>query len=286
MRSWLTTIALLIVVIALGSWVYYRPAQVEIEAPALSALKAGEVQRVRFERPGAKDATAPGGFTMERHDGAWRMTAPIAARVDTFQAERLLAILDARATTRLPATDPARFGFDQPLAILTIQDQTFTYGAINTATREQYVMTHNAVYLVPLSYSAALPRNVNGMLAKQLFAPGETPVRFDLPGFTVALQDGVWAISPASGEISPDDRNAWVDAWRQASAVTAERHDGRDAPEEIRVQMKDGRTLAIGIVRREPDLVLARRDEGVEYHFFADSGKRLLAPPGTREVTK
>ena len=39
----------------------------------------------------------------------------------------------------------------------------------------------------------------------------------------------------------------------------------------------------LGILQRTPDLVLVRRDEGLEYHFFGDAGRRLLTPPGTKK---
>jgi hypothetical protein len=47
----------------------------------------------------------------------------------------------------------------------------------------------------------------------------------------------------------------------------------------VKVELKDGRTLAIGIAQREPELVLVREDEGVQYYFFADTAKRLFSPP-------
>jgi hypothetical protein len=112
-----------------------------------------------------------------------------------------------------------------------------------------------------------------------LWAAGETPVRFDLPGFTVSLEDGTWAVAPTMPDVGPDERNAWVDGWRHASAISAARRGAGTANGQIKVQLKDGRTIALGIVQREPELVLAREDEGVEYHFVPEAARRMLAPP-------
>ena len=118
---------------------------------------------------------------LERQDATWRMTSPLQARADAFQVGRVLSILGARSTVRYRADDLARFGLDRPLAKVTVDDQSFTYGALNTTTREQYVLTGESVYVVPLSHGAALPREPDALIARELFAPGETPVRFELP---------------------------------------------------------------------------------------------------------
>lgn len=295
MRSWISLAALLIVVGALGAWVYYKPKTAGHTAHALSTLRPENVTRVRFERVPAPPAahageasqTAPvvSAVSVERIDGEWRMIAPIAARADKFQIDRLLSVLDARSSVRYAATDLARFGLQQPLATLTIEGQTFAFGSINKTTREQYVMTANEVYLVAPAYGAGLPRNPDALLARRLLAANEVPVRFDLPGFTVALEDGTWAVAPPAPDLSADERGAWVERWRQASAMSVARHTGETPEHALRVELKDGRTLSLGIVRREPELVLLRADEGVQYLFVPDVAKRLMSPPGAERVS-
>ena len=64
--------------------------------------------------------------------------------------------------------------------------------------------------------------------------------------------------------------------------MRAARHDGGKTEGLVTVALKDGRSLALGILQREPELVLLRADEGIQYHFFADVGRRLLLPPGAK----
>ena len=282
MRAWLSLAALAIVVAGLALWVQKKPAPGRADTHALSSLDPGNVNRVRIERhpPGAGERPGAGAVVLEKHGADWRMTTPIAARAEAFQIERLLSILGARSTVRYAASDRSRYGLDAPLAVLTLNEQAFTFGAINKTTAEQYVATGSDVYLVPLAIGAALPRTADALLARKLFAPNEAPTRFDLPGFTVALEEGTWAVAPALADVGADERNAWVDAWRQATAISASRSSGAAAQGEIKVQLKDGATLALHILQREPELVLLRTDEGIEYRFVADVAKRMLAPPG------
>ncbi|HYH41938.1 MAG TPA: DUF4340 domain-containing protein [Burkholderiales bacterium] len=281
MRAWLSIAALAVAVAALGYWVYSRPEAPSEYAHALSSLAAKDVQRIRLERPASAPASAPVAVLIERRDDAWRITEPFSARADTFQVGRLLAILDARSSTRFPATELSRYGLDAPRARLTLNDERVSYGAVNTMTREQYVHAGDAVYAVPLAQRLALPRDANALISRALLAANEVPTRLELPELKATLAEGQWKIEPSAAETSPDERNAWIDAWRNATAVQAVRYDGPAHTAEITIATKEGPSIALAILQREPELVLLRMDEGIAYHFFADAGRRLLSPPAT-----
>lgn len=280
MRSWLTLAALCAAVAALGAWVYFKPAAIEVNTYAVSALNPKEVTRLRLERIDQTQGDLAATIALERQDTGWRITAPFAARADAGQIERLLAVLEARSVARYPAVDLARYGLDRPQGRLTANDQVFAYGAVNAMTREQYLLAGGTVFAVPIALASAFPREPEALLARTLFAPGEAPVRIELPQFVMALEDGAWQLTPAASDTSADERNAWIDSWRNASALRARRHDGRAAPASARVMLKDGRALEFGLLQREPELVLLRTDEGIQYHFVAEIAKRLLLPPG------
>lgn len=280
MRSWLSLAALGVAVAALALWAYYKPApDSRGESHALSTADAKTITRIRLERraPGAERAET---VVLEKHGVHWRMTEPVRARVDPFQIERMLSVLGARSTARYDAADASRYGVDRPLAVLTLDAQTFRFGSINKTTTEQYVATGSDVYLVSLGVGAGLPRTADALLARDLFAPDEAPKRFDLPGFTVALEEGTWAIAPSMPDVSADERNAWIDAWRRASAIHVARNASTDAQGEIQVLLKDDRVISLRILQREPELVLQRADEGIAYTFVAAVGRKMLTLPG------
>lgn len=272
-RSWLLNAALLILVVALGWFVYLKPRSDEPVTYPLSSLRAGAAGKIRLERAGQ----AP--VTLEKKDGLWFITAPFAAPAEPFQIQRLLSILDAKATNRLAATDLARFDLDRPAARLTVDSQDFSFGTINMVAREQYVLTGNTVYPVALRYGAALPADVTQLVRRQLFAGNEVPVRFEFGDFTVGSADGKWSVVPRPADLSQDDVNRWVDDWRLASALHAEPYAGTKAVGAIKVDFKDGRKITLDILQREPELVLLRPDQNLQYSFFAEIARRLLSPP-------
>jgi hypothetical protein len=304
MRSWLSLLALLLAVAGLAAWLLAEPEQTRDKTYAASSLKPADVTRVTLARRVAAPGREPSmdQVVIEKRDGQWRITSPIEVRAEASTIERLLAVLEARSTVRYPASDLGRYGLDAPLASLTANGSTIAYGSINPTTREQYLLADNHVLVVPLAYAAALPRTIDALLSKALFADDEKqPVRFDLTDFTVALEEGTWAVAPIVNEASADERNAWVDAWRNASALTVSRGAGpntssdagksspsetsgeRSSPSErVKISLKDGRVITLTVAQRTPDVVLVRHDDGVAYHFFAEAGRRLLAPPGAR----
>jgi hypothetical protein len=289
-RRWISLGVLCLLVIALAAWVLRKPKAPDSEAHALSTLTAAQVTRIRLER--VVPASAPGNDAstrkpsaattalLERQADGWHMVQPVTARADAFTIERLLAMLDARSLARYPAKDLARYGLEEPIARVTFNDETFSFGAVNTMTREQYVLAQNGVYAIPLSQRTTLPRDAPSLISRALFAPDETPVRFALADFTATLADGRWTFDPAGEDPGPDERNGWVAAWRQANAARAQPYDGRKPLSDVNVTLQDGRTIHLGVLQREPEFVLLRSDERIEYHFLAETGKRLLSPPG------
>ncbi len=277
-RSRLLNAALLAAVAVLAAFIYFKPKHDEPGTFPLSALRADEITTLRIER-----ASRPQ-IVLEKTGGQWLITAPITARADPHQMQRLLAILDARAASRLAATELSRFDLDRPVARLTANTQTFSFGMINTVAREQYVLTGDAVYPVELRHGAALPADVTPLISKQLLTDDEVPVAFDLGNFAVKRSAGKWIVTSADAAsagagLSQDDIHRWVDNWRFASALRVAPHSAGPAQNKVKIQLENGTELTLAIMKREPDLVLLRTDLGLQYSFFADAAKRLLAPP-------
>ena len=275
MRSstWLNAL-LAAAVVALGAFFYFRPARDAAVEHPLSALKPQEATSLRIERAGA----AP--ILLDRKQDAWFISAPFAARADASRVQQLLAIVEARAVHRLPAGDRGRFGLEQPEARLVVDGQPFSFGMVSDITREQYVMSGNTVYAVHPRYGAALPLSAVQMASRQLFGADESPVRIALRDFAVEQRDGKWMLAPRSADLSQDDLLRWVDEWRLASALRVESRSTARARDEIKIQLKNGGGFTLGILSREPELVLARSDEKLQYRFGAELAKRLLFPPG------
>jgi hypothetical protein len=276
-RTWIN-VALGAGVAALAAVVWLGPGRQGADY-LLSGFKAGEVKAIRVEKAGREIAQ------LARGADGWRLVQPFSARADATQVQKLTAILDAKTTDKLAATGLARYDLDPPFAKLTIDGQAFSFGSLNPVVGAQYVLTNNAIYLLPPRYAAAIPDEAPALASKQLFAASEAPTAIALPNFRVESQDGKWALLPARGDpLSQDDLARWVDEWRLASALAVGGAPQMRAKEIVRVTLKDGRVVELDILQREPDLVLARRDEMLTYRIAQAAGQRMLAPPAAPQA--
>jgi hypothetical protein len=279
-RGWLLNLALLAAVAALAWFAWRTPSRDEVAKQTLSALRPAEIRRITLTRPGQPV------IELERRDTQWLITAPVRARADEFQVLRMLTVLEARPTAQLPATDLQRFDLQSPAAQLTIDGVDYAFGAINAVTREQYVMRGDRVYAVELRHGAGLPAAADALIRRVLLDENEQPVAITLPQFSLRQAGGKWTIAPAAGDPGQDDLQRYVDQWRHASATKAEPYDGRPALVEIRMTLRDGAAVDFGVLQHEPQLVLWRRDNGLQYWFPAATGRALLTAPVSPPETK
>jgi hypothetical protein len=261
-------------VAALGAWAWLKPAQDAPVAHPLSRLKPAEARSLRIERPGAPP------IALEKQQESWFLTAPFSARGDELRVQRLLEVLGATAAHKLSATDLARFELEPPQARVTIDRQVFSFGMVSPVTREQYVLTDGAVFAVHPRYGTALPVLPAEMASPRLLGATEKAVGIESRAFTVEQRDGRWVQSPAAKDPSQDDLARWMELWQLASAARVEPYAGGKPVETIRVRLKEGISLALGVLQREPELVLLRPDEKLVYYFRSDVTRRLLALPG------
>lgn len=273
-RRAFVNVALAMLVAGLALFFHLRPRPDAAPQLALSALDPEQVTRIRVER-----GATP--LVLEKRDGQWYLDAPYRARADAFRARQLLDLLRAQPSRRLAATDLARFDLDHPATRVVFDERPIAFGTVNELSNEQYVGTGDGVFLIPLRYAAALPQDAKDVTGRQLFGPGETPVSIAVDGVEMALQDGIWRLHPETPGLSQDDLNRWGDDWGGAASLLTQQGAAttKGKGNAITVKLKNGKTVALTIVQREPELVLRREDEGLQYHFSAAVGKRLLTPP-------
>lgn len=259
----------LVAVLILLVWLKPKPAaQVEFK---LSTLASANINRIAIEKPGQP------AIVLQKNPAGWRLSAPFQARAEGAAVERLLEILAAASPQRFPATDLGRFQLDQPLLRLTLNDQEFNFGTQNTLTGEVYVATNGGVHLVAPGYLAHALKMPADFAARAFLAEEEKLAGFEFANIKLSQNDeGKWSASPVRPDWSQDDFNRWADEWRNASSLVTQPYDGTPAQESFTLRLIDGKLIPCKILRHEPELVLLREDEKLQYHFPAGVEKRLF----------
>jgi hypothetical protein len=274
-RGWIVNVLLLAVVVGLGWYILYRPAADEAPQHKLTTLLPSTVSHALIEPRGGEP------IELAKRGEAWYLVRPFQARADRSQVERLLELTSATSKEKLAATELARFDLDRPALTVTLGERRFAFGTVNPLSQEQYVQAGDSVYLLPSFYASLVPQKAERLLTHSLFVEGETPVTFFLPGFRIELQGPKWVRTPASAQEEPsqDDFNRWVEGWRFASSLLTQRAGTGAATEQIEVRLADGRTLKLGVLQKQPELILVRPDEKLQFYFSGEMAKRLMTPP-------
>ena len=108
---WVINLLLLFLVLGIGAFIKFRPQQsvkVAETAYEISTLKLGAFNKLSVEFP------AKAGIVFEKQDGYWYLTQPYKARADQVMVQRILSLVGAKSTQKLPLKDLAQFGLDQP----------------------------------------------------------------------------------------------------------------------------------------------------------------------------
>ncbi len=274
----LLNLGLVAALVALSVFMYYRGAHDAAPEMRITALKREDVNRIVIEPRGAPP------IKLEKHDGAWRLVAPLAASAEMTQVDRLVDIVNANAKQKLANPDRAQLDLVTPPVRVTLNDQAIAFGRVNDITYEQYAEIAGSVYVVPPLYGYGVPTDVSKLLGRRLLDANETPVAFDFGRYKIVRDDkGTWAATgdfavAKDAPLSQDDFNRWADEWRHTSALSVEPDKGGRSTEQVVVKFKDGKSVTMKILQREPDFQLVREDSAMRFHFGAEVGRRLTDP--------
>ena len=279
-------------VAALVAFLYLRPKtdasnQVSHE---VTTLKLADFNAIKVEFP----TQAPTSF--EKIEGLWRMTAPYKNRADQLSVQRILSIIAAKTKDKFTAEDKEKFGLNNPQLRLKLSGATgteeFVFGTFNTVTDEQYVAYKDSVYLLPSNYADAASTQAIELIDKNPLAQTEAKqiVGFDYAhleqweeiGLQLDITDGKWKTNAPKSKITQNELNEWLDfSWKQAQSKQVELYtpDRKITYPSFNIKLKDGTKVHFDKIQESPDLLLARPDEGLLYHFANDVGFTMLNPP-------
>jgi len=101
-------------------------------------------------------------------------------------------------------------------------------------------------------------------------------------GLNVDIDNGQWRTNIAKAKPTQNDLNEWLEySWKQNPAKSVELYtpDRQQTYPSFKVKLGDGKTVHFDKLMESPELLLARPDEGLIYHFNNDVGFTMLNPP-------
>lgn len=269
----LLNLALLAVIVVLGAVAFFKPGKQEPESRPLLTLDATTLSRVTLHN---KETLA-----FEKADGLWRLTAPFAAPVNQVRVGQLLDVAKAKSEADYPVKpeDLAQFGLDNPQATLTLGETTLQFGGTDPINMRRYVRLGDTLHLVEDNFYHHLTAPATDYVDKKLLPEGARIKEIQLPGLKAVKEpDGQWTADPA-GE-GKTDLGVLASAWATTRAIDVKRLEQPEViGETLRIGLMEGEPVEFVIIQKQPYLVLARKDWGLQYEITAESSRELLNQP-------
>ncbi|MDH5551979.1 MAG: DUF4340 domain-containing protein [Nitrosomonas sp.] len=259
---------MLVTVIGLGLFLFFKPSSEDAEVYALSSLSADAAEHIEI---GHRENV----ITLQKIKNRWYLTAPFRARTDEAKVEQVLEILSSKSQHRLPLGNLNDFGLDKPNIQLQINQEKFSFGGLTPITNEQYVAVGENIYLLPPRYSVMLPSQPSKIVSTKLLAETEIPVGLEVRDLRVGSNE-------SASLMRQDETGGWVELWQTAKAThvyfSADALVG-ETQKEIKITLRNGQHVEFKLQRNETELILLRVDEGMGYVFPNELGKQLIDFP-------
>jgi len=248
------------------------------EPDPLTDLPRDGIVDVRIDYPDALD------LHLVRGDDGWRMTAPIAARLEDSEVMQILRLAGADVHREYPEgeLDAARIGLDEPPHTVTFgtgdgRAVRIELGTQSALEGNRYARVGDTVHLIDEPNMRALDAEFSNLIARDLLAEDADMEKLELPGATLTpAGNGGWTVSPESADRGADAAQRTLRAWHAARAMWLKPADDREPESRVRIHLAGGEVRELAVVARKPQLILRDPALGVHYHVAANEAGPLL----------
>ncbi len=268
----LVNLILLAVIAILAAVAIIKPGKKEVAPPPLLAIDAHALTHVILQNRET--------LHFEKQDGQWRLTAPFAARLNQTRVSQLLDVANATSAAQYPlkADELAQFGLNPPQATLTLGDKVLQFGSTDPLKMRRYVRIGDTLHLVDDNFFHHLTAAATDYVDKRLLPEGAKIREIQLPGLrAVKSAEGKWIAEPAAD--LGTDLAELASVWATSRAIDVKQMDPSAAGDIIRIGLAEAEPIEFVILKTAPELVLGRRDLGLQYELTRETSRELLNQP-------
>ncbi len=262
-RRWLINY-LLIILIIIFTWIGQKnpiESDQQGESNAITQLKPQDIDSIRIE---TSDQT----IQLQKQAGRWQITQPLAWLANNIAAERLSTLANTPFSSNLEKDqiDLSNLGLRIPRAVVTLNQQAIYFGDVNQIGNRRYLLVDPMIYLVEDIHYAFISQGVGGLVDKRLLPTALSLRSLQFPGFQLQREPQGWSTSAA--DKSAEQITRLVENWQQTEARSVRNYDKALTPlSKVKVALQDESKLEFYLLSIKPEIILARPDLNLQYHF-------------------
>lgn len=264
---------LLLAIVILGLVARYEPG---IDAPAnteaITDIKADKVHRIHVNRPVRNDLVF-----VKQADKQWIMKHAVPLPADGFKIRALARLAEQKPVRSYPVEEMnlADLQLDPPYASAIINNTSVEFGILEPIDDLRYVRVTDQVHLIPDSYLQLMETGFSQFVRPGLFGKNQRITAIQLPELLVRKTDNAWETQPPQSA-NADVLSQFIDIWQQASSLHIQPANTDLDGEPIEISLANELpAVQFLIIARDPELILARPDYGIQYRMGSRSEAML-----------
>ncbi len=264
---------LLLAIVILGLIARYEPGiEAPAESQAITTIKADQVHRIHVNRPIRNDLVFARGA-----DKQWIMERDTPLPADGFKIRALARLAEQKPVRSYPVEEMnlADLQLDPPYASVIINDTSIEFGILEPINDLRYVRVTDQIHLIPDNHLQLMEAGFSQFVRPQLFGKDERITSIELPGLLVRKSGADWETDPVQS-VSASTLGRFIDNWQQAKSLHIQTASSGLDGEPVSVSLaNDMPSVQLLIIARDPELVLARPDYGIQYRM-GSQGEAML----------
>lgn len=216
---------------------------------------------------------------LRRSADQWLIVSPLQWPAHSITIERILGISVSEAEASIVATgiDLSALGLQDPKVILSLNETRILFGTTNNIGDRRYLMTGTTIYLLADIHLPFISQGIAGLIDRRLLPPSIPLQTLKLAERKLSRDSTANWQSDAPTDIPVDRLNQLVNNWQTLEAPAVRIFNQAGTPlEKIVAGLDDDSEIEFLLMSIYPELVIARPDLGVEYHFHEKQQQELL----------
>lgn len=283
-RIWVN-VGLLVFIVLLSATVFFSDTKTEPEIVFLSNIDRKEITNIQVIRKNLDD------FVFNKQGEDWYMHAPLKVLANNARINAMLRILKARSYGQLNPKDIdlKRFELDDPKITIKLNEHVFQFGNTDAIDQRRYILFNDTIYITNDSLYAQLTTNAAFFADLKLLPADIEITSITFPENKIEKVTGQWQLQTQMN-INPEQLKRIAFSWQEAAAISASKYTTQNNQPTITIASSNHVSIKFNIVSTEPNIVLGRKDLGIQYHLGSDEADKLLlkeetAPTNTSETT-
>ncbi len=269
----LINLLLLLCVVGLAIFLITRPEDTVVEEEViLTDVDPEQIHVIHIQKQSQDD------IIFQKQGGHWMMQSPYNLPANTARISVMLKLLQAHSYDHFSAADNdlTPFLLAAPAVSIVLNDTRIAFGDTNPLEEKlRYVLIKDTVHLINDSLFRQLRASATFFLSPRLIPPDTSIKSIHLPGMTIDNTEGN-TLDGAQHQI--------ITAWQNVEAVSIQKYVEVTPIDSIQLQLSTDQVIEFKVIADTPNLILARPDQGIQYHIVNPAADGLFPVPAVTET--